>query len=195
MPLIVVGGQASKIGKTSVVTAILRRFSEFAWIAVKTTPHQHRPSACELVASGDQWRIWKQISASSDSDTGRFLVAGAKTALLLEAEDTAMQTAAAALQAEFAGGSHVLIESSRIADYIHPDLFLMLLSADCKESKAVPEQRLERADILFIEGDRTKLPWNRETALRKKAVFGFSLPLREDESWFQIVAEKMENLL
>jgi hypothetical protein len=195
MPLIVVGGQASKIGKTSVVTAILRRFSEFAWIAVKTTPHQHRPSACELVAAAEEWRIWKQISVSSDSDTGRFLTAGAKTALLLEAEDAAMPSAVAALQAQLPECTHAIIESTRIAEYLNPDLFLMLLSADCKESKAVPEQRLERADILFIEGDRTKLPWNRETALRKKAVFGFSLPLREDESWFQIVAEKMENLL
>lgn len=191
MPLIVVGGQASKIGKTSVVTAILRRFSEFPWTAVKTTPHRHRPSRCELVVAADEWRIWKQISASSDSDTGRFLAAGAKTALLLQAENPEMSIATAALQHELAGCSHVIVESSRIVEHIRPDLFLMLLSVDHKDEKPLSDIRIGKADILLLEGDPERLLFHLRSATQEKAIFRLSLPIQENERWMDAIAEKI----
>jgi len=190
MPLLVIGGQASKIGKTSVVVAILSRFRRFQWTAVKTTSHLHQPAHCELVALADDWRLWKQISASSDNDTARFLAAGAKTALLLEAQDEAMPTAAAALQREIATCTHVVIESSRIVDFIQPDLFLMVLSAsgDCKPSV---KERVNRADILLLQGARKDLPADLQAAIKHKPTFDFSIPIREDESWINAVAAQI----
>ncbi len=191
MPLLVIGGQASKVGKTSVVVAILTRFREFQWTAVKTTSHLHQPAHCELVALADDWRIWKQISASSDNDTARFLAAGAKTALLLEAEDEAMPMAAAALQREIATCTHVVIESSRIVDFIQPDLFLMLLSAPGDQCKASVKERVQRADILLLQGARTNLPPDLQAAMKHKPTFDFLIPIREDESWINAVAAKI----
>lgn len=186
--LIVVGGQASKIGKTSVIVAILSRFRQFQWTAVKTTQHLHRPASCEPVAFADDWRLWKQTSASSDSDTARFLAAGAKTALLLEASNAAIPAAAAALQREIAACSHVIIESSRIMEFIDPDLFLMLLSAVRKECKTALEARIRQAHIILLEGDRMKLPGNLQTAMKQKSTFELSIPIREDELWMNAIA-------
>lgn len=191
MPLLVIGGQASKIGKTSVVVAILSRFRQFQWTAVKTTSHLHQPANCELVALADDWRIWKQISASSENDTARFLAAGAKTALLLEAEDEAMPMAAAALQREIATCTHVLIESSRIVDFIRPDLFLVLLSAFGGECKPSVEYRVAQADILLLQGDQTKLAVEMQAAIKHKPTFDFSIPIRENEFWMNALAAKI----
>ncbi len=39
--IIVVGGNARKVGKTSLVCAIIRAFPEAEWRAVKVSPHEH----------------------------------------------------------------------------------------------------------------------------------------------------------
>jgi hypothetical protein len=193
MPLIVIGGQASKIGKTSVAVAIISRFRNFPWIAAKTTPHLHQRPDCDLLESGSDWRLWKQASASGANDTARFLAAGAKTALLLEAEDKAMPMAAAALQRRLDGCSHVIIESNRIVDFVHPDLFLLLLSASQNEFKLKLslDARIRQADILLLQGERWRLPHDIQAAIDQKVTLEFSVPIRDDEPWLDAIAEQI----
>ncbi len=40
--IIVVGGNARKVGKTSLVCAVIAAFPQVEWRAVKLSPHQHR---------------------------------------------------------------------------------------------------------------------------------------------------------
>ncbi len=59
--IVVVGANARKVGKTTLICAIIRAFPEFGWQALKITPHAHRQPS---------------------GDTGRFLAAGACSASL-----------------------------------------------------------------------------------------------------------------
>lgn len=190
MPLIVVGGQASKIGKTSVAAAILSRFRNCAWAAAKTTSHLHQPDNCQLAASANDWRIWKQILPGNDSDTARFLSAGAQIALLLQAGDSSMPMATAALQRELAGHNYVIIESNRIVDYVRPDLFLLLASASREEVKSSYARRVLQADMLLVEGGG-QLPSDLQAAAHDKPTFELRLPIRECDSWMEAVADRI----
>ena len=191
MPLIVVGGQASKIGKTSAVVAILSRFRNLPWAAVKIAPHLHQPEKCELTGSGSGWRLWKQTAPDNDSDTARFLSAGAKIALLLQANDPSQPMAAAALQRELEGHSHVVIESGHIVDFIRPDLFLMLVSASREDMKPWFERRVVQADMLLVEGEIERLPIELQQLIRDKPTFELRLPVRKHDPWMEAVAERI----
>ncbi len=59
--IVVVGGNARGVGKTTLICSMIRAFPHFAWQALKVTPHHH------LQESGD---------------TERFLAAGARAAYL-----------------------------------------------------------------------------------------------------------------
>src|SRR5260370_1098850 len=59
--IVVVGGNARNVGKTSLICGILRAFPEFNWRVLKITPHEHR---------------------SASGDTRRFVEAGAREAHL-----------------------------------------------------------------------------------------------------------------
>jgi len=60
--IVVVGGSARKVGKTTVVCEIVAATKQAQWFAVKISPHAHEPSAF--------------------GDTERYLAAGAARALL-----------------------------------------------------------------------------------------------------------------
>jgi hypothetical protein len=99
--------------------------------------------------------------------------------------------AAAALQRELATCTHVVIESSRIVDFIRPDLFLMLLSASGDQCKPHVKGRADRADILLLQGGRTDLPVDLQAAIKHKLTFDFSIPIRESEPWMNAIAAKI----
>src|SRR6185437_1200914 len=103
----------------------------------------------------------------NDSDTARFLSAGAQIALLLQAGDSSMPTATAALQRELAGHNYVIIESNRIVDYVRPDLFLLLASASREEVKSSYARRVLQADMLLVEGGG-QLPSDLQAAAHDK---------------------------
>ena len=60
--IIVVGGNARNVGKTTLICAILQAFPGIPWQVLKVTPHEHLPE--------------------NGGDTTRFLSAGATTAVL-----------------------------------------------------------------------------------------------------------------
>ncbi len=67
-----VGSQTRKAGRTALIAALLRKFPELDWTAVKVTPHRHRNGALE-----------PEQDAESGADTSRYLQAGARRAFLL----------------------------------------------------------------------------------------------------------------
>ena len=42
MPIIVVGGHARNVGKTSVVAGLISAFPQYSWTAIKISSHQHQ---------------------------------------------------------------------------------------------------------------------------------------------------------
>ena len=62
--IVVVGGQARKVGKTRAVCDIVAATREARWIAIKVSPHEHGPT-------------------DRETDTDRYVAAGAAEALLV----------------------------------------------------------------------------------------------------------------
>lgn len=73
MAIIVVGGGGRGAGKTALVCGLMRALPEIVWTAVKVTTHEH----------GKPTPIWEETEPGDGSDTGRYLAAGARRALLV----------------------------------------------------------------------------------------------------------------
>ena len=79
--LLVVGGHSRKIGKSSVVEGIIRSLPEAGWTAVKMTRRR----------GGGESRDWtlQEETSATDTDSGRYLRAGARRSYWISAADGA----------------------------------------------------------------------------------------------------------
>ena len=153
MALIVVGGQAKHVGKTTLVCEIIRHFVSAYWTAAKITSHSHEPQQCASVASGPGWIIWEQNASGSRMDTARYLEAGAVRSLLVSAESESLSSACAALKAEVSGNENAIVESTAGAERLAPDLFLLVVNPGSEEIKTSASEQLARAHALIVSAE------------------------------------------
>jgi molybdopterin-guanine dinucleotide biosynthesis protein len=171
MAMILVGGQAKNVGKTTLVCNIIAALPQLRWNAIKITTHRHEAIGCELRIEGTSWLVWEQISAASQSDTIRFLGAGAEKAFLIQAESAALEEAYASLRSFLTPDSHVIVESTRAASILHPDLFLLLVNRGQIDFKSSAQQQLGNADVLLCRGEQKPTPDFLPKALQHKPIF------------------------
>ena len=82
MAIVVIGGHSRSVGKTSVVAGLIAALSEFRWTALKVTQYGHGVcsadgEACDCATDDHSWAISEEKNPAADSDTSRFLSAGA----------------------------------------------------------------------------------------------------------------------
>jgi hypothetical protein len=171
MAMIVVGGQAKNIGKTTLVCNIIAALPKVRWNAVKITTHRHEAIGCELRIEGTSWLVWEQISVASQNDTIRFLGAGAQKAFLIQAEDAALEEAYASLRSFLTPGSHAIVESTRAASILHPDIFLLLVNWDQIDFKSSAQQQLANVDVVLCWGEQKPTPDFLPKTLQDKPIF------------------------
>src|SRR5208282_1655489 len=75
MAIIVVGGSSRGVGKTALVCGLIAALPEFRWTAVKITTHDY----------GKPKPIWEETRAGQETDSARYLAAGAERAFLATA--------------------------------------------------------------------------------------------------------------
>lgn len=131
--LVVVGGQQRKVGKTSVVAAIVRAMPELEWTAVKLTSHHH-------------------VEEPGRGDTARYLEAGAVCARLMDA-------AAADLAPLAAGGGNIICESTRVPRGMKPDCSLLLINPLQPDWKDSAREFVAHADALVVVGEGQPPAW------------------------------------
>lgn len=83
--ILAIGSHSRKIGKTSIICAILRGTPEIRWAALKISSNRRG------VAQGFQH--YQDTEPGESCDTGRYLAAGAAAAYWLRAADTEMDRA------------------------------------------------------------------------------------------------------
>jgi hypothetical protein len=120
MASIVVGGSGRGVGKTALVCGLIAALPEYRWIAVKITSHAH----------GKAEPVWEEHEPGADSDTARYLGAGAIRALLLIANDLELPARWRDLQAGLEPGANLIVESNRILGRLRPDLCLAVLDEE-----------------------------------------------------------------
>lgn len=153
MKLVVVGGQARDVGKTLVVSGIIRGLRSLDWTAVKITPHGHglNSSASGLTDGKPRSLAFVLSEETRDfarGDTGRFLAAGAKRAIWLRVQPGRLGEALPALMEALAEERFVIVESNSILNVLKPAVFVFVLGNTRRDFKSSALKLLRRADAL-----------------------------------------------
>jgi len=113
--------------------------------------------------------IWRQTTAADDSDTARFLKAGAEHAFFVQSELSGRQAAAKVLLGQLSSATHVIAEATQMAEFLKPNLFLMLVGGTHSKKKAFHEL-FARVDA-FVRTGTKGLSTDVERVIGGKPVF------------------------
>jgi hypothetical protein len=154
MAIVVVGGQARHVGKTSVVTGLIAALPEWRWTAIKISQHPHAlPERDQERGAGGQepsYAFTEEFDRSGQSDTSRYLAAGARRALWLRSLPGRLEDAMPCLHHELDGAANVLIESNSVLQFLHPDLYLIVLDPANADFKPSARKHLDAANAVIL---------------------------------------------
>ncbi len=179
MAIVVIGGHSRSVGKTSVVAGVIAAMPERHWMAVKITQHGHEVGAAhgEICdgAADHSWTITEERDRSGESDTSRFLAAGAERALWVRTPQRNLAQAVPALRKQMAAAENVIIESNSVMEFLRPNLYLMVLDYGTADFKPTARRYLHLASAAVLhDAPPGALPaWNgvSRELLRDKPVF------------------------
>lgn len=174
--IVVIGGQTRNIGKTQLVCDVIAAFPKARWIAVKITQHGHGVCAvngesCDCAPAQHSAAMDRQAHADAETDSGRFLAAGAFRSYWLRTKQgflaeglpllrDALEDSAAELGAASPGAPlNLIVESNSLLKFLRPSLYLAVLDPRQKDFKPTARQVLDRADALVL---RAPLPEDSE---------------------------------
>jgi hypothetical protein len=156
MALVVIGGHSRSVGKTSVVAGIIAALPEFNWTALKITQFGHGICSadgkpCDCDTGDDHFRaLSDEKDRSGETDTSRFLVAGAARSIWVRTRQGRLSEAITDIERKIAGAENVIMESNSIMRFMKPDLYLSVLDADKADFKVSANEFLDRADAVII---------------------------------------------
>lgn len=136
MSIVFVGGPAKGAGKTALIEGIIAATTGAAWTAIKVSSHLHR-----------EVPVFEESEPDPASDTGRYLRAGARRALLVEATEGAELNV---LREGIDAGGNLIIESNRLGFGAEPDLRLAVFAEHDLQAKPSFAAFLAVADALVV---------------------------------------------
>jgi len=194
--LVVIGGHSRSVGKTSVVAGLISALREFDWTAAKITQYGHgvcsaNGEACDCATGDHSWAISEEHDRQGDSDTSRFLAAGAAKVFWVRTEQGRLAEAMPAFRKRLEGTRNVIIESNSILKFLRPDLYVTVLDPSTADFKTSAREFLDRADavILHETGDATRWQAVSLKPVVKLPVFRISPPNYVTEEIVEFVRE------
>lgn len=173
MARVVIGGQSRSVGKTSVVAGLISALPEFEWTAVKITQYGHgvcsaNGEPCDCTTADHSWAISEERGPSDESDTSRFLLAGAVRALWVRTEQGRLAEAMPALRARIENAANVIIESNSVLKFLRPDLYVTVLDPATADFKSSAREFLDRTDAVILHDAPGAAAW-RDVSLKPVA--------------------------
>jgi molybdopterin-guanine dinucleotide biosynthesis protein len=155
MAIVVIGGHSRSVGKTSVVAGLISALREYDWTAVKITQYGHgvcsaNGAPCDCATVDHTWAITEEKDRSGESDTSRFLVAGAAQALWVRTEQGRLAEAMPSLRRRLEHSRHVMVESNSVLKFMRPDLYLTVLDPGTEDFKNSAREFLDRAGAVIL---------------------------------------------
>jgi hypothetical protein len=199
MSLIVIGGHSRSVGKTGVVVALIAALPEFRWTALKITQYGHGicsadGQACDCATNDHSWAISEEKNSAGESDTSRFLAAGAERVWWVRTEQGRLAEAMPALREKLAGAKDVIMESNSIVKFLHPDIYLTVLDPSTADFKNSAREFLDRANALILhEAQNHASAWT-DVSLKpvaSKPIFRITPPLYVTPEIVQFVRETL----
>lgn len=155
MAIVVIGGHSRSVGKTSVVAGLITALPEFHWTALKITQYGHGVcsadgQACDCATADHSWAITEEKDPGGDSDTSRFLKAGAVRAWWVRTQQGRLAEAMPAVREKLVGSENVVFESNSVLKFLRPDLYLTVLDPSTADFKNSAREYLDRADAVIL---------------------------------------------
>ncbi len=161
--VIVIGGHTRSIGKTQLVCDLIAAFPKENWIAGKITQYGHGVCAqngenCDCAPDEHICALsWEK--RANDTDSGRFLAAGARRSFWLRtkqgflAEGMPMLRNALIEAENFAAPGatgRVIVESNTLLQFLKPSLYLMVLDPSKADFKDSAKLQMDRASAFVL---------------------------------------------
>ena len=165
MALVVVGGHSRSVGKTSVVAGLISALPEYHWTALKITQFGHGICSadgkpCDCDTGDDHFRaLSDERDRSGETDTSRFLVAGADRSIWVRTRQGRLSEAIPDIQRKIAGAENVIMESNSFVRFLKPDLYLTVLDGATKDFKVSAMEFLDRADAVILHRNDSPAAW------------------------------------
>ena len=184
MALIVIGGHSRSVGKTSVVAGLIAAMPEYNWTALKITQYGHGVCSmdgepCHCATDDHSWAISEELDRSGESDTSRFLAAGAARVWWVRTEQGRLAEAMPTVRGKLAESKNAIVESNSILKFLRPDLYLTVLDPATADFKRSAQEFLDRADAVILhQSETTEVAW-REISLKpvaRRPMFRISPP-------------------
>jgi hypothetical protein len=155
MAIVVIGGHSRNVGKTSVVAGLIAALPEYHWTALKITQYGHgvcsaNGEACHCATDNHTWAISEETDRSGESDTSRFLVAGAARVWWVRTEQGRLAEAMPAIRQRLAESENVILESNSVLKFVRPDVYLTILDPANADFKKSAQEFLDRADAVIL---------------------------------------------
>src|SRR5437588_8935865 len=165
MAIVVVGGHSRSVGKTSVVAGLIAALPEFNWMAMKITQYGHgicsaNGEPCDCVTDDHTRAITEELDRSGDTDTSRFLVAGAKRSIWVRTRQGMLAEAMPDIRRKITGAENVIMESNSVIRFLRPDLYLTVLDVENADFKDSAREFLDRADAVILLSNGSTPRWN-----------------------------------
>ena len=151
--IIAVGSHSRKIGKTSIICAIVRGTPEMAWTVVKISSNRRGMSGgCQC---------FEETAPGPHCDTARSPAAGAPRAYWLRAADPDMAAAAEFVRSLSAADRPMIVESNRIVEHVRPELYALALNFSVTDFKDSARRLFARADaFLAVRSSANRPRWH-----------------------------------
>ena len=160
--VIIVGGHTRSIGKTQLVCDLIGAFPQENWVAGKITQYGHGVCAqngenCDCAPDEHVCAIsWEK--QASDTDSGRFLAAGARRSFWLRTKQgflaegmPLLRNALNDLQDEDqARPGRIILESNTLLQFLKPSLYLIVLDSSKGDFKDSARLQLDRASAFVL---------------------------------------------
>jgi hypothetical protein len=181
MAVIVIGGHTRNVGKTSVVAGLISAMPDMHWTALKITQYGHNVcsangEACDCATADHSHAVTEERDRTGDTDTSRFLVAGADRVFWVRTRIGELAPALPKIRQIIDSSINVILESNSIMKFLRPDLYLTVLDPANQDFKDSARWALDRADAILIH-ESTEVAW---TSVSLRPVLGRpSFPIAE----------------
>jgi hypothetical protein len=143
------------VGKTSVVAGLISALRDYDWTAVKITQYGHgvcsaNGAPCDCVTDDHSWAISEERDRRGESDTSRFLAAGATRALWVRTEQGRLAEAMPAFRKRIEARGNVIVESNSVMKFLRPDLYLTVLDPSTEDFKSSAREFLDRVSAVIL---------------------------------------------
>src|SRR5712672_1417382 len=168
MSIVIIGGHSRSVGKTSVVAGLISALPDFHWTALKIAQYGHgicsaNGEACDCATADHAWAVTEERNRAGESDTSRFLVAGARHAWWVRTEQGRLAEAMPRVRQILSKTQNTIIESNSVLRFLKPDLYLTVLDPQTADFKISAQTFLDRADAVLLHTmeDSSAIAWER----------------------------------